>query len=98
MAQKLSFCPLFFFVFFQQTVLAYYILSIYRFLGDRQMENIFKYLDDTQYDSIYDRPFNELDLLILTELAYLSFDGLVTRDLELDKSKRLQDIAENYPQ
>lgn len=32
------------------------------------MENIFKYLDDTQYDSIYDRPFNELDLLILTEL------------------------------
>ncbi len=52
------------------------------------MENIFKYLDDTQYDSIYDRPFNELDLLILTELAYLSFDGLVTRDLELDKSKR----------
>ncbi len=62
------------------------------------MENIFKYLDDTQYDSIYDRPFNELDLLILTELAYLSFDGLVTRDLELDKSKRLQDIAENYPQ
>ena len=41
------------------------------------MENIFKYLDDTQYDSIYDRPFNELDLLILTELAYLSFDGLV---------------------
>ena len=46
------------------------------------MENIFKYLDDTQYDSIYDRPFNELDLLILTELAYLSFDGLVTRDLD----------------
>ncbi len=37
------------------------------------MENIFKYLDDTQYDNIYDRPFNELDLLILTELAYLSF-------------------------
>ena len=98
MAQKLSFCPLFFFVFFQQTVLAYDILSIYRFLGDRQMENIFKYLDDTQYDSIYDRPFNELDLLILTELAYLSFDGLVASDLDLDKSKRLQDIAENYPQ
>ncbi|WP_061596188.1 DUF2974 domain-containing protein [Streptococcus gordonii] len=62
------------------------------------MENIFKYLDDTQYDSIYDRPFNELDLLILTELAYLSFDGLVASDLDLDKSKRLQDIAENYPQ
>ena len=62
------------------------------------MENIFKYLDDTQYDNIYDRPFNELDLLILTELAYLSFDGLVASDLDLDKSKRLQDIAENYPQ
>lgn len=52
------------------------------------MENIFKYLDDTQYDNIYDRPFNELDLLILTELAYLSFDGLVASDLDLDKSKR----------
>lgn len=62
------------------------------------MSNIFTYLEEVQHDSIYDRPFNELDLLILTELAYLSFDGLVTRDLDLDKSKRLKDIAENYPQ
>ena len=62
------------------------------------MSNIFTYLEEVQHDSIYDRPFNELDILILTELAYLSFDGLVTRDLDLDKSKRLKDIAENYPQ
>ncbi len=54
---------------------------------------IFKYLDDTQYDNIYDRPF-ELDLLIcLTELAYLSFDGLVASDLDL--KQRLQEAFNN---
>ncbi len=39
------------------------------------MSTIFDYLKEVTYDSIYDRPFNELDVLALTELTYLPFDG-----------------------
>ena len=37
------------------------------------MSTIFDYLKEVTYDSIYDRPFNELDVLALTELTYLPF-------------------------
>ena len=45
------------------------------------MSNIFTYLEEVQHDSIYDKSFNELDLLILTELTYLPFDQLVHEDM-----------------
>ena len=45
------------------------------------MSNIFTYLEEVQHDSIYDKPFNELDLLILTEMTYLPFDQLVHEDM-----------------
>lgn len=45
------------------------------------MSNIFTYLEEVKHDSIYDKPFNELDLLILTELTYLPFDQLVHEDM-----------------
>ena len=35
------------------------------------MTNIFDYLTDVQYDSFYDLPLNELDILAFTELTYL---------------------------
>ena len=41
------------------------------------MANIFDYLTDVQYDSFYDLPLNELDVLALTELTYLPFDNLL---------------------
>ena len=37
------------------------------------MSTIFDYLKEVTYDSIYDRPFTELDVLALTELTYLPF-------------------------
>ena len=45
------------------------------------MSNIVTYLEEVKHDSIYDKPFNELDLLILTELTYLPFDQLVHEDM-----------------
>ena len=36
------------------------------------MANIFDYLKDVAYDSFYDLPLNELDILALTETTYLS--------------------------
>ena len=56
------------------------------------MANIFDYLNDVAYDSFYDLPMNELDVLALTELTYLSFDDVVTQE-----PKRLIDLASQIP-
>ena len=56
------------------------------------MANIFVYLNDVAYDSFYDLPMNELDVLALTELTYLAFDNVVTQE-----PKRLIDLAPQIP-
>ena len=56
------------------------------------MANIFDYLTDVQYDSFYDLPLNELDVLALTELTYLPFDNLLDQPVN-----RLSDVATGVP-
>ena len=56
------------------------------------MANIFDYLTDVQYDSFYDLPLNELDILALTELTYLSFDNLLNQPVNC-----LSDVATRVP-
>ena len=56
------------------------------------MANIFDYLKDVAYDSYYDLPLNELDILALTETTYLSFDNLVSTS-----PQRLLDLAPQVP-
>ena len=56
------------------------------------MANIFDYLTDVQYDSFYDLPLNELDVLALTELTYLSFDNLLDQFVN-----RLSEVATRVP-
>ncbi len=56
------------------------------------MANIFDYLNDVAYDSFYDLPVNELDVLALTELTYLSFDDIVTQE-----PKRLIELEPQIP-
>ena len=56
------------------------------------MANIFDYLTDVQYDSFYDVPLNELDILALTELTYLPFDNLLDQSVN-----RLSDVATRVP-
>ena len=56
------------------------------------MTNIFDYLKDVAYDSYYDLPLNELDILALTEATYLSFDNLVSTS-----PQRLLDLAPQVP-
>ena len=62
------------------------------------MGNIFNYLEDVQYDSIYDQPFTELDILLLTEITYLNYDTIVTDDFDLQKASRLTDVPQYMPQ
>lgn len=59
---------------------------------------IFDYLDQVAYDSIYDTPFNELDMLMLTELTYLLFDQIVSDQMSPDCTCRLFEAAEKVPQ
>lgn len=59
---------------------------------------IFDYLDQVAYDSIYDTSFNELDLLMLTEITYLPFDQIVSDQMSPDCSCRLFEAAEKVPQ
>lgn len=59
---------------------------------------IFDYLDQVAYDSIYDTPFNELDMLMLTEITYLPFDQIVSDQMSPDCSCRLFEVAEKVPQ
>ena len=56
------------------------------------MSNIFDYLTDVQYDSFYDLPLNELDILAFTELTYLPFDNLLDQPVN-----RLSDVATRVP-
>lgn len=59
---------------------------------------IFDYLDQVAYDSIYDTPFNELDMLMLTELTYLPFDQIVSDQMSPDCTCRLFETAKKVPQ
>ena len=58
------------------------------------MSTIFDYLDYVAYDSIYDRPFKELDVLALTELTYLPFDRIVPQGDTTNIEVRLSDATD----
>lgn len=59
---------------------------------------IFDYLDQVAYDSIYDTPFNELDMLMLTEITYLPFDQIVSDQMSPDCTCRFFEAAEKVTQ
>ncbi|AGK71724.1 hypothetical protein I872_08220 [Streptococcus cristatus AS 1.3089] len=65
---------------------------------ENDMGIIFDYLDQVAYDSIYDTPFNELDMLMLTEITYLPFDQIVSDQISPDCTCRLFEAAEKMPQ
>ncbi|HEM3194835.1 DUF2974 domain-containing protein [Streptococcus suis] len=59
------------------------------------MPNLLTYLEETQYDNFYDKPINKLDILALTELAYLPFDRLVPASFT-ETGIRLDHLAEQF--
>ena len=65
---------------------------------ENDMGIIFDYLDQVAYDSIYDTPFNELDMLMLTELTYLPFDQIVSDQMSPNCTCRLFEAAEKVTQ
>lgn len=58
------------------------------------MSTIFDYLKEVTYDSIYDRPFKELDVLALTELTYLPFGHIVPQGDTTGIQVRLSDAMD----
>ena len=61
------------------------------------MANIFDYLKEMGAVSIYDQEFGELDVLALTELTYLSFDGLGLEEVQPQPERRLVEIVDQLP-
>ena len=60
------------------------------------MPNLLDYIRASQFDSIYEKPLNNLDLLALTELSYLPFDDLVTGECDLSLGIRLDHLAQAF--
>lgn len=61
------------------------------------MATIFDYIKQIGDLSIYDQPFGELDVLALTELTYLSFEGLDLEAVQPQPERRLLEIANQVP-
>lgn len=60
------------------------------------MANLFTYLKNSQFESFYDRPLCTLDIVALTELAYLPFDDLVCYDFSPENSIRIDQLAQDF--
>lgn len=59
------------------------------------MPNVLHYIKDNQYDSFYDHPINELDILALSELSYLPFNNLVPNSFA-EAGIRLDHLAQQF--
>ena len=62
------------------------------------MPNLIDYIEASQYDSFYDKEVNTLDVLALTEVTYLPFDGMVAADFSPDKNISLHHLAVLFDQ
>lgn len=62
------------------------------------MATIFDYLEEVAHESIYDFPFGALDMLALSEITYLSYDGIVTDQPHPATEIRLLEAASQVPQ
>lgn len=60
------------------------------------MPNLLNYIEEVAYQDFYDVPLNRLDILALTEIAYLPFNGLVTSDFVAENALRLDHLAEQF--
>lgn len=57
------------------------------------MGNLLDYIHDSQFDSFYDKPLNDVDILALTELAYLPFEDLVPYAFRHENGVRMDQLA-----
>lgn len=60
------------------------------------MPNLLNYIEEVAYQDFYDVPLNRLDILALTEIAYLPFNDLVAPDFTTEKATRLDHVATQF--
>lgn len=60
------------------------------------MPNLLNYIEEVAYQDFYDVPLNRLDILALTEIAYLPFNDLVKPDFATEKAVRLDHLATQF--
>ncbi len=62
------------------------------------MSNLIDYVEASQYDSLYDKELNVLDILALTEITYLPFDGIVSPHFSIGETTSLHRLAVLFDQ
>lgn len=62
------------------------------------MPNLIDYVEASQYDSFYDKELNALDILALTEITYLPFDGMVSPHFFENENISLHHLAVLFDQ
>lgn len=60
------------------------------------MGTILTYVNETTYETFYDRAIDQLDILVLTELAHLPFDDLISYDFSPQSSIRIDQLARHF--
>lgn len=60
------------------------------------MPNLLHYIKEVAHHHFYDLPLNPLDILALTEITYLPFDGLVSEEVLVEKGRRLDHVIEKF--
>ncbi|MGT2715477.1 DUF2974 domain-containing protein [Streptococcus respiraculi] len=60
------------------------------------MPNLLNYIEEVAHQDFYDVPLNRLDILALTEIAYLPFNDLVAPDFTTEKTPRLDHVATQF--
>ncbi|MER0123720.1 DUF2974 domain-containing protein [Streptococcus sp. ZJ93] len=60
------------------------------------MPNLLNYIEEVANHDFYDLPLNRLDILALTEISYLPFDGLVSSDFTIQQLNRLDHVIAQF--
>ncbi len=59
------------------------------------MPNMLDYIEETKYTTFKEQPFNQVDMLILTELSYLPFDSIVPYALDVNHGIPISQFQEH---
>lgn len=58
------------------------------------MPNMLDYIEETKQLTFKERPFNHVDMLVLTELSYLPFDSIVPYELDVNHGLAIGEFQE----
>ena len=71
-----------------------FFLINYKIQTKRKMISLFKYIEKYGNFNFYEKEFTEVDNVILSALAYIDFNGIVSNNVK--EKKTLKDVATSF--